>query len=255
MKEHVRSSATGAWVDAVAQDMRYACRSLRSSRVYSIWVIGSLAVGMAVTIAALALLNALLFLPFPEVTEQQRLVRVTMLRNCGRPDCWIPLSAPGDYEIAREGLTGVQGLAAYAIGDIALGLPDARSMQGVLTSANYFDVLGVRPALGRTFSAIDAETHAEIAVIAHSMWKREFDADPSVIGRSMRVADQFVQIVGVAPPLFVGIDQPRPAGRRRMGRRSGPGRLAADVAGRPCLAGHRDRAALGRNAASDSSVG
>ncbi len=172
---------------------------------------------MAVTIAALALLNALLFLPFPEVTEQQRLVRVTMLRNCGRPDCWIPLSAPGDYEIAREGLTGVQGLAAYAIGDIALGLPDARSMQGVLASANYFDVLGVRPALGRTFSAIDAETHAEIAVIAHSMWIREFDADPSVIGRSMRVADQFVQIVGVAPPLFGGIDQPRPAGRRRMG--------------------------------------
>ena len=46
---------------------------------------------------------------------------------------------------------------------------------------------------------------------------REFDGDPSVIGRSIRVADGFVQIVGVAPPLFEGIERPRPAGPRRMG--------------------------------------
>jgi predicted permease len=127
------------------------------------------------------------------------------------------MSSPGDYEIAREKLTGVQGLAAYAIGDLAVALPDARSMQGVLASANYFDVLGVRPELGRMFQPMDARTHAEVAVIAHDMWIREFDADPSVIGRSMRVANQVVEIVGVAPPLFEGIDRPRPAGRRRMG--------------------------------------
>jgi predicted permease len=172
---------------------------------------------MAVTIAALAVLNALLLAPFPEVTAQDRLVRVSMLRNCGRPDCWVRMSAPPDYEIIREGLTGVQGLAAYAIGDIAVALPDARSMQGVLASANYFDVLGVHPALGRMFNSIDADTHAEIAVIAHSMWLREFDGDPSVIGQAIRVADGFVQIVGVAPPHFEGIERPRPAGRRRMG--------------------------------------
>lgn len=222
VKEHVRSSATGAWVDTLAQDIRYACRSLRSSRAYSTWVVGSLAIGMAVTIAALAVLNAMLLLPFPEVMDQQRLVRVSMLRNCGRPDsstpdCWIRMSAPADYVIAREGLRGVQGLAAYTIGDLAVSLPAARSMQGVLTSANYFDVLGVRPALGRMFNSIDADTHAGIAVIAHSTWMREFDGDPSAIGRSIRVADGFVQIVGVAPPLFEGIERPRPAGPRRMG--------------------------------------
>jgi predicted permease len=216
VKEHVRSRATGAWVDTVAQDIRYACRSLRFSRAYSMWVVGSLAIGMAVIIAALAVLNALLLVPFPEVTAQDRLARVSMLRNCGRPDCWIRMSASADYEIASKRLTGVQGLAAYAIGDIAVALPDARSMQGILASANYFDVLGVRPALGRTFNSIDADARAEIAVIAHSAWLREFDADPAVIGRSMRVADGFVQIVGVAPPLFEGIDRPRPAGPRRM---------------------------------------
>jgi predicted permease len=172
---------------------------------------------MAVTIAALAVLNALLLAPFPEVADQQRLARVTMLRNCGRPDCWTRMSAPADYGVIREGLTGLHGLAAYALGDIAVGLPDARSMPGVLASANYFDVLGVRPALGRMFNSIDADTHARIAVIAHRVWTGEFDADPSVIGRSIRVADGFVQVVGVAPPLFEGIDRARPAGPRRMG--------------------------------------
>jgi len=247
VKEHVRSGAAGAWVDTVAQDVRHACRSCRSSRAYSIWVVGSLAIGMAVTIAALAVLNALLLLPFPEVTDQQRLVRLSMLRNCGRPDsstpprggraagtpdsstpprggraagipdCWIRMSAPSDYEIVRQGLTGMQGLAAYAIGEVAVALPDARSMQGVLASANYFGLLGVRPALGRMFNAVDADTHAGVAVIAHSVWTREFDADPSVIGGSIRVADEFVRIVGVAPQLFEGIERPRPAGPRRMG--------------------------------------
>ena len=210
-------SSSRTWADTVAQDVRYAFRSLRSSRGYSIWVVGSLAIGMAVTIAALAVLNAVLVAPFPAVTAQDRLVRLALLRNCGRPDCWIQMSALADYETARERLNGVQGLAAYTMGDVAVALPDARSMQGILSSANYFDVLGVRPALGRLFNSIDATMRAEVAVIAHSMWLREFDGDPSVIGRTIRVADESVLIVGVAPPLFEGIERPRPAGARRIG--------------------------------------
>ena len=145
VKEQVRSATTGAWFDTFRQDLRYAFRALQHSRGFTTWVIGSLAIGMAVTIAALALLNATLFLPFPEVTDQKRLVRVSMSRNCGRPDCWTRMSAPAHYDALRERLTGVQGLAAYTAGEIAFGLPDARSLQAVLASGNYFEVLGVRP--------------------------------------------------------------------------------------------------------------
>ena len=173
------------------------------------------AIGVAVTIAALAVLNAALVAPFPEVTAQQELVRVSLLRNCGRPDCWIRMATSPDYAHASQTLTGVRGLAAYAIGDIVASLPDARSVQGVMASANYFDVLGVRPAMGRLFHAADADTRAPIAVIAHRMWVRDFDADPLIVGRSIRVGDALVNIVGVAPPSFEGIERPRPAGRRR----------------------------------------
>jgi putative ABC transport system permease protein len=160
---------------------------------------------MAVAIAALAFLNALLFRPFPIVTKQDRLVRVRM-------------SSPADYAMLQEGLTGLQSLAAYALGDLAIALPEARSIRGALTSANYFDVLGVRLAIGRAFDATDANTHAAVAVISYSSWTREFGGDPSVIGRSIRVADDVVQIVGVAPEHFVGIDlrPARPGGGRGL---------------------------------------
>ena len=212
VKEQVRARAPGVWLETLAHDLRAAGRALRHSRACSTWVIGSLAIGMAVTIAALALLIASLMLPFPAITEQERLVRVSVSRNCGRPDCWIRMSSPADYLALREGLNGLEGLAAYAIGDVAVTLPEARSLRGMLTSANYFEVLGVHPGAGRGFDARDAATNAAVAVIAHGVWTREFDADPSVIGRSIRVADRFVQIVGVAPAFFIGIDRIRPGG-------------------------------------------
>jgi putative ABC transport system permease protein len=213
---HVMSGTRGlafTWADTFRQDLRCGFRTLLHARAYTTWVVASLAIGMAVAIAALALLNAVLVLPFPEVTAQNRLVRVAVSRNCGRPDCWIPMTSPADYAALREGLTGLQGLAGYAHGEIAVALPDARSMRGVLASPNLFDVLGVRPAAGRAFNAVDSDTHAAVAVISHGVWTREFDSDASVIGRSIRVADEFVQIVGVAPPRFEGIDRVRPGTR------------------------------------------
>ncbi len=201
------------WLDRLWQDTRYGWRALRSSRSYALWVVGSLSIGMAVTIAALALLNATMVLPFPQVTDQHRLVRLQVSRNCGRPDCWLRMSTPADYAALQDGLTGLQGLAGYAQGDVAVGIPDARSMHSLIATANYFEVLGVRPALGRAFQASDEAAHAAVALLSHATWTREFNADPLVTGRTIRVADQFVQIVGVAPEHFTGIDRLRPGGR------------------------------------------
>ena len=200
-------------IDAFGQDLREALRALRHSRKYTAWVVGSLAIGMAVTVAALALLNAAMVLPFPHVADQAHLVRISVSRNCGRPDCWRPMSAPADYEALAQGLSGLQGLAAYTGGDVAVALPGARSMEALVTSPNYFDVLGVKPAAGRLFGAADDDTDAAVAVLGYGAWIREFSGDPAVIGRSIRVADRFVHVIGVAPDQFIGIDRIRPGGR------------------------------------------
>ena len=194
-------------------DIRYACRALAHSREYAAWVVGSLAIGMAVAIAALAFLNASMFRPFPGVTSQERLVHVSVSRNCGRPDCWSRMSGTADYRALREGLTGLQGFAAYSQAHLAVALPEARSVRGSLTSADFFDVLGVHVVIGRAFDAADEDSQAAVAVIAHSLWTREFAADPAVIGRTIRVAGETVHIVGVAPEFFAGIDRVRPGAR------------------------------------------
>src|SRR5687768_17294223 len=105
-------------------DLRSALRSLRHSRAFAAWVVGSLAIGMAVTIAAFALLNAALFLPFPGITDQPRLVRVTVSENCGRPDCWRRMMSPAAYETLQDEMSSLQGLAAYAFGDVNAAVPD-----------------------------------------------------------------------------------------------------------------------------------
>ena len=203
-------------------DIRDAFRSLRRSGAFTAWVVGSLVIGMAVAIAALALLNAALLLPFQGVTDQDRLVRVSVSENCGRPDCWRRMFSPDDYRALQEGLHSVEGLAAYSFGDVSAGVPDARLLRAIAASPNYFDVLGVRPALGPTFGAGDAATSAAVAVVGHAAWIREFGADPHVIGRSIRVGDGFVQIVGIAPPFFAGVDRTRPGTARSMNVERGP---------------------------------
>ena len=205
--------ATMNWLESVSTDLKIAVRSLLHSRGYTGWVLGSLSVGMSVTIAALALLNAVMFSPFPGVTNQQRLVRVNVTRSCGRPDCWSRMSSASDYAVLAQGLNGLQGLAAYTDGQVAATLPAARSLRALGTSPNYFDVLGVHTAAGRLFNDSDARSGAPVAIIAHSLWTQEFASDPSVIGRSIRIADDFVQIIGVASPRFGGVDRVRPGDR------------------------------------------
>jgi predicted permease len=200
-------------IEGWTQDIRYAIRALRHSRRFTFWVVGSLALGMAVTIAALALLNASMILPFPHITDQHRLARISISRNCGRPDCWTRMSTPADLDALRGGLPSIDAVAAYTAGEVAAALPAARSMRALVTSANYFEVLGVRPAAGRFFDARDDTGDGAVAVIAHAAWLREFDGDPAVIGRSIRVADQFVHIIGVAPEHFIGTDRVRPGSR------------------------------------------
>jgi predicted permease len=197
-------------------DIRDAFRSLRHSGSFTAWVVGSLAIGMAVAIAALALLNAALVLPFQGVTDQDRLVRVSVSENCGRPDCWRRMFTPDDYRALQDGLHSVRGLAAYTFGDVSAGVPEARLLRAIAASPNYFDVLGVRPELGRMFGTGDAASSAAVAVVGHAAWIRELGADPNVIGRSIRVGDLSVQIVGIAPPFFTGIDRTRPGTARSM---------------------------------------
>jgi predicted permease len=191
----------------LTEDCRYAVRSLIKSPTFALCVVGSLALGVAAMIAAFTFMNALMFRPFPGVTEQDQLVRIALTRSCGTPGCSIDTSTIDDYRAFREGMSSsLEDLAAQTTSPIAVKIGSrAHSIRAALVSENYFDVLGVRPALGRAFATIGGQADSGV-IIAHSLWVREFGARENVLGEFVGLAASgTAPIIGVAPPGFVGV--------------------------------------------------
>ena len=216
VKEHVRDARTGASLETLLQDLRYGVRTLVKTPGYSLSVVGSLSLGIASMIVAVAFANSITFRPFPGVRDQGELVEVRF-EECYRSHSGcIPMDTRHeDYLALRETVMGLQGIAASTPTPVAAALPDAQPLSASLVSTNYFDVLGTTATVSRTFASEESNVdRAGVAVISHRLWLREFGADPAVLGRAIRVADQDVVIMGVAPGGFAGVDL-------RVGR-SGP---------------------------------
>jgi predicted permease len=200
IKEHVREARTGAAIESLVRDTRYAWRGIRRSPGLTVAVVGSLAIGLAISVAAMAFVESTLFGSYPGISNQEQLVNVVARRGPRPIGNTMPSEA--DYLALRAGVDGLQGLAAFTSSNVVAVLPAPRSLLAFFASANYFDVFGMHPVLGRTFSA--DEDRAAIAVISHHVWREDFASDPSVVGRTIRVGDAPMTIVGVAPAGFGG---------------------------------------------------
>jgi predicted permease len=196
-------------------DLRYAIRGLAASPGFALGVIGSLGLAIAANSVAFSFINAAVFRPFPGVTDQHRMVRISIGRSCGRPSCDITTSSVDDYRTMREGFAGLQGLAARTNARIAVLIRgEAQSLPGAFVSANYFDVLGVRPSIGRGFLPHEESlANASVAVISHAVWSRYFNGDASVLGASIDLPGGTARVVGVAPQYFAGASKGEFGGR------------------------------------------
>ena len=184
-----------------SQDVRYAVRMLVRSRGFTAIAVATLALGIGANAAIFSVVNAVLLRPLP-FERPGELVRVTGdLKGQGLTD--VGLSPPElfDYQ-DRAGIFGqVSGL--YPINANITGGDRPERAEVLLVDTNYFSLLGVRPQVGRFFEPADYRTGiAEIAVISDGWWRRHYAADPSVIGKTMRLDDDMYTIVGVAPPGF-----------------------------------------------------
>ena len=210
VKERMRDARAGARWEGTFRDLRYAMRSLGRAPGFSSSVIGNLSLGLAATVVAFAFINGALLRPFPGVRDQDRLVTLGILE--GTPlGPRVRTTALADYpDVFRtlgEGVASLEDLAGFTESDVAATLSQSRSLPAAFVSLNYFDVLGVRPEVGRTFVRSDSQDAFAVAVIGHDLWTREFARDPSVAGRPLQVGGQAVQIIGVAPPGFRGTSQ------------------------------------------------
>ena len=191
------------------QDLRYALRQLRKSPVFSLVAIVTLALGIGANTAIFTLLDQALLRELP-VSHPEQLVRLQYVgSNTGRVS-----SFGGDshsyfsYPMYRD-LRDQNQVFAGMLANIEIGVgvqwknqPDLAS--GELVSGNYFDVLGVKPALGRLFVPADdaVQNSNPVAVLSFNYWNAHFGADPRVIDQVLYINGHPFTIIGVTPPSF-----------------------------------------------------
>jgi len=180
------------------QDVRYGLRGLRARPGFTAAAAVTLALGIGANTAIFSLVNAVLLQRLP-VRDSHRVVHVN-LEGGG------VLSYP-EYRALRDHQASFDGFAAW--GGILASLNDggeAQLVQGLIVTGNYFELLGVRPALGRLIApSDDVRPGAQaVAVLDHAFWRGRFGARADVVGRDLRLNGQRFTIVGVAPEGFSG---------------------------------------------------
>lgn len=211
-----RSRLVWMWpaIESILSDIRFAARQLRKAPGFALTAVLTLALGIGANLAIFSILNALLLESLP-VHDPDSLVHLaarskTSTVQFGMTDVPMNLNLPIIEQIEQRARSfdGVFGWAAYAFG---LQESDAsRSFPGALVGGDAFRVLGVHPAAGRLLTALDDRPGGGpdgwAAVLSYGFWLEHYGASPDVVGRHVRLSDQSVTIVGVAPRGFEGIE-------------------------------------------------
>jgi macrolide transport system ATP-binding/permease protein len=194
----------------IGQDIRFALRSLRKSPAFAVIAILTLALGIGANTAIFTVVNAVFFHPLP-VKDPARLVEIFTLdqrKIFGSNTNVLPTSFPNAQDIQQRAQS-FSGLAIYQ----SFATPVSVTVNGQanqyfaqLSSGNYFDVLGVRAQLGRTFRPEEDRTAGAdpVVVLSHGFWERTFGANPAVIGQNVLVNGQGFTIIGVTAKGFQG---------------------------------------------------
>jgi predicted permease len=202
IKEEVRALRGLALIDSFTQDIRSAVRTLLRSPGYTLVVVATLALGVGVNTAIFRVVKEVLLQPLPYADVSRVVLIDRRASTTGGGLSPLPLSVP-ELEAYRRSSLALESVVEYhsmpftLLGD---GLPE-RVDTGVV-SASFFDVLGVRPLLGRTFVAGEDAVGAEpVLVLSYEYWQRRYRGDAAVVGRILEMNDRSHRVVGVLPPL------------------------------------------------------
>lgn len=189
----------------IIQDVRYALRTLRKNPVFTAVAIVVVALGTGAVSTIFSVANSVMLRPVPGVERPADIATIERTRTNGSG----ALSASYSYyqDVAARSHT-LQGVAAWSILPMTVNARgQGVSALGNIVSGNYFDVLGVRPALGRFFQGAERDVVGQypVAVISHNFWQRQFAGDSTIVGRSILINGVSFTIIGVTPNRFSGL--------------------------------------------------
>ena len=192
--------------DSIAQDLKYAARLLRRSPGFTAVAVLTLALGIGANAAIFSLVNGLVLRAPAGVEQPERLVQIA--RSYESAPRWDNFSWPAMELIATE-RRAFSGVAGHQTQPIVMGRGrETQRVLGEVVTGNYFELLGVRPHVGRLIQpadGIEPGGHA-VAVLSHELWSTRFGGDPAVVGQTIPIGALPYEIIGVAPPGFAGIE-------------------------------------------------
>ena len=194
LKEECRDVRGVSVVESIAQDARYACRTLRKSPAFSVIAALTLALGIGANTAIFSVIEAVMLRPLG-YKDPGRLVHF--------PDG----ATYTDFERWKSQSQVFEDMAIYFRNSgrsrvTLTGAGEPESVQGGFVSANFFPLMGVAPALGRWFTPIEEKRRERIVVLSDGLWKRRFGASSDAVGKALQIDGISFQVIGVMPAIF-----------------------------------------------------
>ncbi len=193
-------------IDSIRQDLRYTFRALGRDRAFTTFAVLIVGLGIGASSTVFSIINTLLLRPLP-FRDPGRLVWIAN-HNAEDGDMSGATTQVNHFLDLREQNQSFSDVAAYfafyGVGDNKLtGQGEPERLSGVPVSQNFFQLLGVQPQFGRLFTAEECKYNGPKAVLlSHGLWVRRFGSDPGIVGRSLRLNDEPVNVVGVMPDSF-----------------------------------------------------
>jgi predicted permease len=197
--------ALARWVDALSQDLRYAFRTLRREKTFALIAVITLALGIGANVAVFSVVNTILLRPLPFPEAQQLTWISPPPSGCGESCETYSADAYEEFRAQNRAFSDVTAWFAFSIADNyrLTGHGESTPATGIGVAGNFFQVLGVRPALGRLFTADEGLKNSRpVVLLANAYWRRQFGGDSSIVGRAIELNDQSVTVVGVLPASF-----------------------------------------------------
>jgi predicted permease len=194
------------FLDTLAQDIRYGVRMLRRTPGFTAAALVTLALGIGANTAIFTVVDAVLLRPLP-YAEPDRLVTVGD-RNPEGFSSNVGFATVLDWRERSRSFEHLAMMRGWLPTLVTNG--EAERLPAVRVSWNYFDMMGVRPALGRGFTVDDDRPdHWRVLLLSDGLWRRRFGADPSIVGRNVVMNDREYRVIGVMPASFEPLDAER----------------------------------------------
>lgn len=187
-------------MDLLLQNVRFAVRTLRGNRLFTTPCVLTLGLGIGANTAVFSVIDGVLLKPLPYGHADRLLLVRQSAPLAGRANAAVSIRELYDY---REQTTSFDGLVEYhQMNFDLLGHGDPERVNVGVVSHDFFELLGIKPTLGRTFVAGDDAPGADaVLVLSHAYWEKAFGSDPAIVGRVFQMNDRPHTVIGVLPAM------------------------------------------------------